>query len=57
MMNLRCTIARLVMNFDIKFPPTDTDNGRTFEAKTWEHFTLAPAELKMCFEKRRVVGG
>lgn len=52
MMDLRTTVARLVMNFDISFPPGDVDRGRTFEAKTIEHFTLAPAELKICLQKR-----
>lgn len=47
-------LARLVMNFDIRFPPTDGDDrGKTFEARTTEHFTLHPPELEMCFEKRR----
>lgn len=52
MMDLRLTVARLVMEFDISFPPRDIDHGRTFEAETTEHFTLAPAELKICFQKR-----
>lgn len=55
MMNLRTTVARLVMGFDINFPPTDDDHGKTFEAKTIDHFTLGLAELKLCFEKRRLV--
>ena len=55
MMNLRTTVARLVMNFDISFPPTDDDRGRTFEAATKDHFTFSLAELNICFEKRRSV--
>ena len=55
-MNLRTTVARLIMNYDIRFPPTDdNDNDRMFEAKTKDHFTLAPPELKICFEKRRML--
>lgn len=55
-MNLRTTVARLIMNYDIRFPPTDDDdNDRLFEAKTKDHFTLAPPELKICFEKRRML--
>ena len=53
LMNLRTTVARLIMNFDVKFPRAGHDYGRSFEAGTREHFTLCPAELKMCFEKRR----
>ena len=52
-MNLRMTIARLVMSFDIKFAPADAaDNGMRFEKETWEHFTLVPANLGICFLKR-----
>lgn len=43
------------MDFDVRFPPLDDDNGRNFEARTREHFTICPAELKICFEKRRLV--
>lgn len=63
-MTIRTTLARLVMNFDIRFPPTDGgkgggdgdgdggDRGKTFEARSTEHFTLHPAELEMLFVKR-----
>ena len=54
LMNLRTTVARFVMNFDIRFSPEDDDNGRRFEAGTTEHFTLSPAVLNMCFEKRQM---
>lgn len=54
MVNLRTTLAQLVMRFDISFPPSDSDKGITFEAKTTEHFTLHPAELKLCFQRRRI---
>ena len=53
-MNLRTTVARLIMIFDVKFPE-ENDYGRGFEAGTREHFTLCPAELRMCFEKRPLV--
>lgn len=56
LMNIRMTVARVVMMFDISFSPADDDNGRTFEARTREHFTLCPAELGICFEKRKLVG-
>ena len=52
-MNIRATVARLVMTFDIKFAPGDAANGEGFEKATLDHFTLCPAELMMCFEKRR----
>ncbi len=52
-MNIRTTVARLVMTFDIRFAPGDADNGVGFEKATTDHFTLCPGELRMCFERRR----
>ena len=54
LMNLRTTVARLVMIYDFRFPEKDDDNDRLFEAKTKDHFTLTPPELRICFEKRRL---
>ena len=52
-MNIRTTIARLVMGFDIKFAPAEeADQGRRFEMETKDHFTLGLARLDICFVKR-----
>lgn len=53
MLNLRTTLAKLLLAFDIEFPPGDDDRtGADFEANSKEHFTLAPGELNMVFRKR-----
>lgn len=52
LLNLRTTVARLVMTFEISFDPEDLDCGRSFEADSREHFTLAPAALNICFKRR-----
>lgn len=53
-MNIRTTFAKLLLAFDISFPPGE-DNvtvGVSFEAKSKEHFTLVPSELNLLFLKR-----
>lgn len=52
MLNLRTTLAKLLLAFDIEFPPGDDPTGAGFEAKSKEHFTLAPGELNLIFRKR-----
>ena len=52
-MNIRTTIARLVMGFDIKFAPAEeVDQGKRFERETKDHFTMGLAKLEICFVKR-----
>ena len=53
LMNIRTTIARLVMGFDIKFAPAEeVDQGKRFEKETKDHFTMGLAKLEICFVKR-----
>jgi tryprostatin B 6-hydroxylase len=51
MMDLRTTVARIVMNYDISFAPAG-DQGVDFEAGLRDHFTVQPAKLEICFEAR-----
>lgn len=57
MLNIRTTLAKLLLTFDIAFPPEDDATGAGFEAKSKEHFTLAPGELSLVFRKRQQNGG
>lgn len=50
MLNIRTTLARLLLAFDIGFATGDTGVG--FEENSKEHFTLAPGELNIVFKKR-----
>jgi tryprostatin B 6-hydroxylase len=52
LLNLRTTLARLVMYFDIEFPEGSLNNSGSFETNSKERFTLAPAELNICFKRR-----
>ena len=53
LMNIRTTIARLVMGFDVQFAPAEQgDQGRRFEKETKDHFTLGLAKLEICFVER-----
>lgn len=49
---IRTTLAKLLLAFEIAFPPGDDATGAGFEAKSKEHFTLAPGELNLAFRKR-----
>ena len=53
LLSLRTTVARLVMNYEISFAPEEFDAGRKFEIDLREHFTLALAELNICFKRRQ----
>lgn len=56
MLNIRTTLAKLLLAFDIAFPPGDDATGAGFEAKSKEHFTLAPGKLNLVFRKRHQPG-
>ena len=51
MLNLRTTVARLLLEFDVEFAPGET--GWDLEQNAWEHFTLAPGQLHLRFTKRK----
>ncbi|TVY75790.1 Tryprostatin B 6-hydroxylase [Lachnellula suecica] len=51
MLNIRTTLAQLVMNFDIKFAPGGSDF--VFEENAVDHFVLSFGELNLCFTERQ----
>jgi tryprostatin B 6-hydroxylase len=51
MLNLRTTVARLVMEFDVRFAPGD--DGRKFLDEAQDNFVLYMGELNVVFERRR----
>jgi cytochrome P450 len=51
LMNIRTTIARLVMGFDFEFAPGE--EGKGVEEDSKDHFTLAAGELRVVFRKRK----
>ncbi|KAL2009650.1 hypothetical protein VTN00DRAFT_5457 [Thermoascus crustaceus] len=50
LLNLRTTVAQIIMNFDFKFGPGE--DGRAFEGQTKDHFTVGLGPLNMSFTKR-----
>jgi cytochrome P450 len=50
LLNIRMTVAQLIMNFDISLAPGET--GRNLEENTRDHFTVGLAELNLTFVKR-----
>lgn len=50
MMNLRTTVARLVMAFDFSFAPNE--DGQNFEGQAKEQFTIAYGDLMISFKER-----
>ncbi|KAL5359064.1 cytochrome P450 [Aspergillus floccosus] len=51
MLNLRTTLARLVMEFDVRFAPGE--DGRKFLDDAQDNFVLYMGELNLVFEPRR----
>lgn len=49
-MNIRTTIARLVMAFDFSFGPGE--DGRKFEGEAKEQFTIGYGSLMISFRER-----
>lgn len=51
LLNVRGTVSRIIADYDVHLPAgkraTEYDQGLT------EHFTIAPAPLKICFAKRK----
>lgn len=50
LLNIRTTVARLLMRYEIKF--AYAGNGDSCETGAMEHFNLAPGALDLCFTKR-----
>lgn len=50
LLNLRTTIAQIIMSFDFRFAPGE--DGRAFEEQTKDHFTVSLGPLNMSFTKR-----
>ncbi|KAI9874353.1 MAG: hypothetical protein M1830_009845 [Pleopsidium flavum] len=50
LLNLRTTVAKLIMNFDVSFAPGE--DGKNLEEKTRDHFTFGLGELNLTFTKR-----
>lgn len=49
-MNIRATIARFVMEFDVEFAPGT--NSRQFEDDAMDNFILRPGKLMVVLKKR-----
>jgi tryprostatin B 6-hydroxylase len=52
LVNIRVTVAMIVMRYNISFPPTQADPEANFEKGLYEHFALQSGPLFLCFEKR-----
>jgi tryprostatin B 6-hydroxylase len=50
--NIRVTIARLVMHYNLKFAPSQTDPVAGFEQGMYEHFAMQAGPLYLCLERR-----
>ena len=48
-MNIRTTLAKLLLTFDVNFAPGET--GVSME-NTKDHFALVPEELNITFQSR-----
>ena len=53
LLNIRTTLARLLLTYDFAFAPGET--GRGIQEDSQEHFMLAPGDLHIAFRAR--VGG
>jgi tryprostatin B 6-hydroxylase len=52
MMNIRVTLAELVMRYDMGFAPDRVDPIAEFEEGMSDHFTLQPGPLYLHLRKR-----
>lgn len=53
MANVRVTIARLVMRYNLSFAPSSSDPAIDFEKGMHEHFSMQPGPLNLCLERRK----
>ena len=53
MMNVRVTLARIIMRYDLRFAPDRGDVMTRFEEGMSDHFTLQPGPLYLRLERRR----
>lgn len=49
LLSIRATVARILVDYDVCLAPGVSLNE--FDKGLKEHFTLAPAPLKLCFNK------
>ena len=56
LLNLRVTLARLVLTFDFGFAPVGTDPVRAFTDGEMDCFVIVPPPLMICFKKREEGG-
>jgi tryprostatin B 6-hydroxylase len=54
MMNLRVTLAEIVMRYDLSFAPDHPNAREAFEEGMSDHFTLQPGPLYLRLNKRAV---
>ncbi|OQE20932.1 hypothetical protein PENFLA_c015G00636 [Penicillium flavigenum] len=52
MVNIRVTVARIVMHYNLSFAPSRTDPATAFEEGLYEHFSMQAGPLSLCLEKR-----
>ena len=52
MMNVRVTLARIIMRYDLHFAPDRGDPMTRFEEGMSDHFTLQPGPLYLRLERR-----
>ncbi|KAL4888152.1 cytochrome P450 monooxygenase [Aspergillus ambiguus] len=53
MMNIRITLARIILRYDLSFAPDRANPIADFEENMSDHFTLQPGPLYLRLEKRR----
>lgn len=52
MMNVRVTLARIILRYDLRFAPDCVNPQVEFEENMRDHFTLEPGPLYLRLEKR-----
>lgn len=52
-MNVRVTLARIIMRYDLRFAPDRVNPIAEFEEAMSDHFTLEPGPLYLRLETRR----
>lgn len=53
MMNIRVTLVRIIMRYELSFAPDRVNPMAEFEEGMSDHFTLQPGPLYLRLEKRR----
>lgn len=53
MSNIRVTIARLVMRYNVSFAPSSKDPVAEWEKGMYEHFAMQAGPVTLCLERRK----